>query len=161
MLGYIYLNLAIDRFKCDSACVLWLQFINTYYFSFCCFRAFAYTTSAKLWTVFSYIISNSDSDFSYDNRMQLVGSLSFEGSFTLDAVPRRDARCNATLTATHPVWMRRRAAPQRNAPQSIRKNVNRTYLSAVCTWHSMLYAGSGYCNSAQNTTCNGHHSNNL
>jgi len=42
----LYLKLANDIFKCDSACVSWLQFST--YFNFCRFRALACTTFDKL-----------------------------------------------------------------------------------------------------------------
>jgi len=48
----IHLKLANDRFKCDSACVSWLQF--SVYFNFCRFTALAYTTSDKLSVVFYF-----------------------------------------------------------------------------------------------------------
>jgi len=38
----IHLKLANDSFKCDSACVSWLEF--SIYFNFCRLRALAYTT---------------------------------------------------------------------------------------------------------------------
>ena len=47
---HFILKLANDRFKCDSACVSWLQL--SIYFNFCCFRALAYTTLDKLSAVF-------------------------------------------------------------------------------------------------------------
>jgi len=47
----IHLKLANDRFKCDSACVLWLEF--SIYFNFCRFRALAYATLDRLWSFFS------------------------------------------------------------------------------------------------------------
>ena len=39
-------KMANDSFKCDSACVSWLEF--SVYFKFCRFRALAYTTLHKL-----------------------------------------------------------------------------------------------------------------
>ena len=46
----IDLKLANDSFKCDSACVPWLEF--SIYFNFCRFEALAYITLDKMWIVF-------------------------------------------------------------------------------------------------------------
>jgi len=46
----IHLKLVNDCFKCDSACVSWLEFCI--YFNFYRFRALAYTILDKLWVVF-------------------------------------------------------------------------------------------------------------
>ena len=47
-------KLANDSFKCDSACVSWLEF--SIYFHFYRFRALVYTTLDKLWVAFLFLI---------------------------------------------------------------------------------------------------------
>ena len=50
----LHLNLVTDRFKCHSACVLWLSLRD--YFDFCCFRAKTLSSILHLvvnWKVFT------------------------------------------------------------------------------------------------------------